>query len=37
MIAINTKQYYLIKDKIYKIKKNNTQGELFESYINGNI
>jgi hypothetical protein len=31
------KQYYLIDNKLYKVKKNKTQGILFGSYKNGKI
>jgi hypothetical protein len=31
------KQYYLIDNKLYKIKKNKLQGDLFGSYDNGKI
>ena len=37
IIKHNQIQYYLIKDKIYKIKKDKSQGELFGSYIDGNV
>ena len=37
IITHNQKQYYLIEDKIYKIKKDKSQGELFGSYINDNV
>ena len=31
------KQYQLINDKLYKIKKDKSQGKLFGSYIDGKI
>ena len=37
IIKDGRKQYYLINDKLYKIKKNKSQGELFSSYIDGKI
>ena len=37
IIKDGRKKYYLINDKLYKIKKDNSQGELFGSYINGKI
>jgi hypothetical protein len=37
IIKDGRKQYYLINDKLYKIKKDKSQGELFGSYINGKI
>uniref|UniRef100_A0A6C0H8F7 Helicase ATP-binding domain-containing protein n=1 Tax=viral metagenome TaxID=1070528 RepID=A0A6C0H8F7_9ZZZZ len=37
IIKDGRKQYYLIDDKLYKIKKDKSQGELFGSYIDGKI
>jgi hypothetical protein len=37
IIKDGRKQYYLISDKLYKIKKDKSQGELFGSYIDGKI
>jgi hypothetical protein len=37
IIKDGKKQYYLINDKLYKIKKNKTQGEFFGNYLNGSI
>jgi len=37
IIKDGRKKYYLINDKLYKIKKDNSQGELFGSYIDGKI
>ena len=37
IIKDGRKQYYLINNKLYKIKKNKSQGELFGSYIDGKI
>ena len=31
------KQYYLVGDKLYKVKKDKSQGELFGRYIDGEI
>jgi hypothetical protein len=37
IIKDGRKQYYLIDTKLYKIKKDKSQGELFGSYIDGKI
>jgi len=37
IIKDGRKQYYLINDKLYKIKKDKTHGELFGSYIDNKI
>ena len=37
IIKDGKKQYYLINDKLYKIKKDKSQGELFGSYIDDKI
>jgi hypothetical protein len=37
IIKDGRKQYYLINDKLYKVKKDKTQGELFGSYIDNKI
>ena len=37
IIKDGRKQYYLIDTKLYKIKKDKTQGDLFGSYIDGKI
>ena len=37
IIKDGRKQYYLVNDKLYKIKKNKSQGELFGSYIDNKI
>ncbi len=37
IIKDGRKQYYLIDDKLYKIKKDKSQGDLFGSYIDGKI
>jgi hypothetical protein len=37
IIKNGRKQYYLVNDKLYKIKKNKSQGKLFGSYIDGKI
>ena len=37
IIKDGRKQYYLIDDKLYKVKKDKSQGELFGSYIDGKI
>ena len=37
IIKDGRKQYYLIEDKLYKIKKDKSRGELFGSYINETI
>ena len=31
------KQYYLIENKLYKVKKDKSQGDLFGTYIDGKI
>ena len=37
IIKDGRKQYYLISDKLYKIKKDKSQGDIFGSYIDGKI
>jgi site-specific DNA-methyltransferase (adenine-specific) len=37
IIKDGRKQYYLIDNKLYKIKKDKTQGKLFGNYIDGKI
>ena len=37
IIKDGKKQYYLINDKLYKIKKDKSQGDLFGNYIDGKI
>lgn len=37
IIKDGRKQYYLINDKLYKVKKDKTQGDLFGSYKDGKI
>jgi hypothetical protein len=37
IIKDGRKQYYLINDELYKIKKDKSQGKLFGKYINGKI
>ena len=37
IIKDGIKQYYLVNDKLYKIKKDKLQGELFGTYIDGKI
>ena len=37
IIKDGLKQYYLIDNKLYKVKKNKTQGDLFGSYKDGKI
>jgi site-specific DNA-methyltransferase (adenine-specific) len=37
IIKDGKKQYYLINDKLYKIKKDKSQGDLFGRYIDGKI
>jgi len=37
IIKDGRKQYYLIEDKLYKVKKDKSQGELFGNYVDGNI
>ena len=37
IIKDGRKQYYLIEDKLYKVKKDKSQGELFGTYIDGKI
>ncbi len=37
IIKDGRKQYYLINDKLYKVKKDKSQGELFGSYSDGKI
>ena len=37
IIIDGRKQYYLIEDKLYKVKKDKSQGILFGTYIDGNI
>lgn len=37
IIKDDLKQYYLIEDKLYKVKKDKSQGELFGTYIDGKI
>ena len=37
IIKDGRKQYYLVGDKLYKIKKDKSQGELFGRYIDGEI
>ena len=37
IIKDGRKQYYLINNKLYKVKKDKTQGDLFGSYIDGKI
>jgi site-specific DNA-methyltransferase (adenine-specific) len=37
IIKDGRKQYYLVDDKLYKIKKNKSQGEFFGCYIDGKI
>ena len=37
IIKDGRKQYYLIDNKLYKVKKDKTQGELFGSYIDNKI
>lgn len=37
VIKDGKKQYYLVDDKLYKIKKDKTFGELFGSYIDGKV
>ena len=37
IIKDGRKQYYLIGDKLYKIKKDKSQGYIFGSYIDGKI
>jgi predicted lipoprotein with Yx(FWY)xxD motif len=37
IIKDGKKQYYLIDNKLYKIKKDKSQGVLFGSYIDGKI
>ena len=37
IIKDGRKQYYLIKDKLYKVKKDKSQGDLFGTYIDGKI
>ena len=37
IIKDGKKQYYLVNDKLYKIKKDKSQGELFGNYIDGKI
>jgi len=37
IIKDGRKQYYLVGDKLYKVKKDKSQGELFGRYIDGKI
>jgi hypothetical protein len=37
IIKDGRKQYYLIENKLYKVKKDKSQGELFGTYIDGKI
>jgi len=37
IIKDGRKQYYLVGDKLYKVKKDKSQGELFGRYIDGEI
>ena len=37
IIKDGRKQYYLVNEKLYKVKKDKSQGELFGSYIDGKI
>lgn len=37
IIKDGRKQYYLVNNKLYKINKDKTQGDLFGKYINGKI
>jgi hypothetical protein len=37
IIKHGRKQYYLIENKLYKVKKDNSQGDLFGTYIDGII
>ena len=37
IIKDGRKQYYLINNKLYNIKKDKSQGKIFGSYINGKI
>ena len=37
IIKEGRKQYYLINDKLYKIKKDKSKGDLFGNYINGKV
>lgn len=37
IIKDGRKQYYLVNDKLYKVKKDKSQGELFGNYINDEI
>ena len=37
IIKDGRKQYYLIDNKLYKVKKDKTQGDLFGSYLDGKI
>jgi hypothetical protein len=37
IIKDGRKQYYLIEDKLYKVKKDKSQGDLFGTYIDGKI
>ena len=37
IIKIKKSNYYLIDTKLYKIKKDKTQGEYYSDYINGEI
>ena len=37
IIKIKKSNYYLIDNKLYKIKKDKTQGEYYSDYINGEI
>ena len=37
IIKDGRKQYYLINEKLFKVKKDKSQGELFGSYIDGKI
>jgi len=37
LMIMNQKQYYLIDNKLYKVKKDKTQGDLVGSYINDTI
>jgi hypothetical protein len=37
IIKDGRKQYYLVDDKLYKVKKDKSQGELFGSYIDNKI
>jgi hypothetical protein len=37
IIKDGIKQYYLVNNKLYKVKKDKSQGELFGNYIDGKI